>query len=149
LSPSRQIQPRVLCGIVAILPCLFQEFSADDHFGRSHGFFPIQQRVLCGSVGILPRLSNFLQMTISADAMASFLFSSASSVEALALCPAFSYFLQMTILADAMAFFLFNSASSVEASAFCPAFSNFLSSLSFPIPIFCIDFPQLEAAAAA
>jgi hypothetical protein len=39
------------------LPCLFQ-FSADDHFGRCHGFLPIQQlTVLCGSVGtILPCL---------------------------------------------------------------------------------------------
>jgi hypothetical protein len=76
------IQQRVLCGSVTILPCLFQ-FSADDHFGRSHGFVLIQQRVLCGSVGISPCLSNFLQMTILADAMAFFLFSSSpSSVEA-------------------------------------------------------------------
>jgi hypothetical protein len=82
------IQQRVLCGSVAILPCLFQ-FSADDHFGRSHGFL-IQQRVLCGSVGISPCLFNFLQMTNLADAMAFFLFSSSlSSVEALAFCPAF------------------------------------------------------------
>jgi hypothetical protein len=108
------IQQRVLCGSVGILPCLFQ-FSADDHFGRSHGFV-IQQRILCGSVGISPCLSTFLQMTISADAMA---------------------------------FFLFSSASSVEALAFCPPCSNFLSSLSFPLSIFCIDFPPLDTAAAA
>jgi hypothetical protein len=53
---------------VGTLPCLSQ-FSADDHFGRCHGFL-IQQRILCGSVGILPCLSNLLQMTIMADAMA-------------------------------------------------------------------------------
>jgi hypothetical protein len=32
------LQQRVLCGSVSILPCLFQ-FSADDHFGRCHGFY--------------------------------------------------------------------------------------------------------------
>jgi hypothetical protein len=68
--------------------------------------------------------SNFLQTTISAEAMA-FLFSSASSVEASAFCLAFSNFLQMTISTEAMAF-SFSSASSVEASAFCLAFSNLL-----------------------
>jgi hypothetical protein len=70
--------------------------------------------------------SNFLQMTISAEAMA-FLFSSTSSVEASAFCPAFSNFLQMTISADAMVFFPYSAAR--------PLWKRRLFAL--PFPIFC------------